>query len=169
MGNVKLGDIIVFKGDGILYWVLSRILKLFEPQWDVWGWHMAFVYQVEGDDIHIAEALAKGVCINPLNGDRQYRIYRWLDTEPDRYKVIDFVNQHKGDRYDVLCYVWTFIQRLVLKLSKGKIKLGYLKNDDYTCWEWAAFFCEKFGKSWCDELNFPLLTDFLNQKPTQIL
>ena len=171
MTNLKVGDIIVFKGDGSLYEVLSRALKLFEPSWDRWGWHTAFIATIKDGQIYIAEALAKGVCVNPLStySKREYRAYRWLDAEPDRDKVMAFVREHRGDHYDVLCYIWTFVQRLVLKLSRGKVKLGYLKNDDYTCWEWVSFFCESFGKPWCEEINFPLLTDFLNQKPTQVL
>uniref|UniRef100_A0A6M3JK23 Peptidase n=1 Tax=viral metagenome TaxID=1070528 RepID=A0A6M3JK23_9ZZZZ len=167
MSNLKLGDIVVFKGQGVLYFILSRLLKLFEPSYDFYGWHMAFICSIEDGRPYIAEALVKGVRRNPLDTDRQFRVYRWLGKEPEQWRITAFVNEHEGDRYDILCYVWTFIQRLALKLFNKK--LGYLKNDDYTCWEWCAYFAEKMGKPWCDELNFPLLTDFLNQKPTQVL
>jgi hypothetical protein len=165
--NIKVGDVVVFKGDGFLYQILSRILKLFEPEYDRFGWHMGFVC---GNGC-IAEALAKGVCVNPLSDyeKREYRVYRWLDTEPDVNKVMEFVAHHKGDRYDSLCYVLTFIQRAVYKLTKKQ--LPRLSDDSYTCWEWCEFFCTVFGKPWTmtAPLMFPLLTDFINQRPTMVV
>ncbi len=169
MANLRVGDIVIFKGGGFAFAFLGTILKWFEPWWDKFGWHLAFVAHINSDDkVFIAEAQAKGVCLTDLaTCEGEYRIYRWFDTPLYQRPVMEFVNHHKGDRYDVLCYFWSFIQRLALRLFKWK--LGYLKNDDYTCWEWVAYFCEKFGKPWCDELNFPLITDFLKQNPRRIL
>jgi hypothetical protein len=165
MSNLRVGDIVVFKGQGFLFTVLGAALKLFQPDWDRWGWHTGFICQMVDDKPLIAEALAKGVCINTIDNSREYRIYRWLDKEPERYKVICFVNRHKGDRYDVMAYIWTFVQR-----AFKKWKLPRLTNDRYTCWEFCEFFCTAFGKPWTmvAPMMFPLISDFLEQRPTLI-
>jgi hypothetical protein len=73
IGQAKPGDILIFKGEGQPFGILSKCLKFFEPTWDGWGWHMATLTQLRLDDgkWEYIEATDHGLDLNYgyLNGD----------------------------------------------------------------------------------------------------
>lgn len=172
--EIKLGDIIVFKGKGLVYTILGTILKLFERDWDKWGWHIGFLSRE--DPFYgwmVCEATADGVQENPLN-DRECRNYHWLDT-PDQSKINRFVNKHLGEKYDVAVYFFTMIQYLLLRVIEGfqnrfipwhkfTISFPRILDDRWTCWEVLFWFCRSMGKPIQESLGhtatrYPMITD----------
>ena len=157
--QARPGDVILFKGEGPLFEILSRLLKLFEPGWNRYGWHMAFVAWDSEDGLVICEALANGVCLNPLNKQREYRVYRWLDTEPPRYMIMDFVKHHLNEKYDVLLYPWTAAFYLFRHFWNKPIPR--LLDNAWTCWELVCEFANEMGKPIISVYDCPVITDIL--------
>jgi len=153
---MRVGDILVFKGEGLLYEILSRLLKLFEWQWDRWGWHTAFV--VYGGQM--CESKAQGICLSPIKCDPQnVRVYRWFDKPPNPQKVNAYLTSHLGKRYDVAIYFFTMLQYLIRHFWNRRIPR--LLDDRYTCWENVSQFCDFMGKPLQSEYDCPLLPDML--------
>ena len=155
--DIRPGDIVLFKGQGLLYEVLSRLLKCFNPSWDRWAWHTGFIaYDDEG--WIVCEALANGVCLNPLNG-RDARFYRWFDIEPPGDQIIKFIREHINDQYDVLLYFWTTVAYIVRHFWNKPIPR--LLDNRWTCWELVTFFCDRMGKPIISIFDCPILTDMI--------
>jgi len=156
MNELLVGDILVFKGHGVVFQLLSRFLKLFERDYDRWGWHMAYVSHID-KDVFIAESLGSGVQINLLT-DREYQAYHWLD-KVDENKLTAFTADHLDCNYDVAVYFWTMLQYLVLHFFNHSIPR--LLDNRYTCWEFVFLMCREMGKPVQALHTYPMLTDFL--------
>ena len=160
--QAKRGDIVLFKGSGLVYEILSRALKFFEWNWDRWGWHLGFV---SGDSpftdvVSICESTGKGVTESYLDLTRKdIRVYRWFDEEPRRYKVRNFVSAHLGCDYDVAQYFWTGLQYLIRHFWNRRIPR--LLDSRYTCWELVFEFAEDMGKPIGSRYDCPMLVDLL--------
>ncbi len=158
---MKRGDIIAFYGHGILYEVLSRLLKLFEPWWDRKCWHTAIIFLVSPDGCYLLESQAQGVNINFYQAQdlKDTRLYRWFDSEPAEIKMEDFLAEHNNERYDVGLYFWTMAQYLIRHFFNHRIPR--LLNNRYTCWELVFRLAEELDHPIGSPYDCPLLTDFL--------
>ena len=163
MIDIKVGDIIIFKGEGFAFQFLSRILKIFNPWWDRWGWHMAFVSKV--NPTIICESEIQGVHENPMP-QKEYRVYRWLEQPVDQAKVDQFVAEYLGKPYDVVIYFWTTAQYLFRHFWNRSIPR--LLDDRYTCWELIFTFADHLGRQISADYDCPMLTDFLKHSPKEI-
>lgn len=156
---MKVGDIILFKGRGIGFKLLSRLIRLFEKDWDGWGWHMAYVAFIAPDGgALIAESVGRGIREASLPTNREYRVYTWLE-DADRLKIQEFTNKHLGENYDVAVYLWTMLQYLVLHFFNHPIPR--LLDNRYTCWEFVFLMAREMGRPIQSLHRYPFLTDFL--------
>ena len=155
----KRGDIIVWKGNGPIFSVLAPLLRRFlAPWWDKWGWHTGVVVDddVEGN-VLVAEALGKGVSLSLLTDcGPEYRVYRVLQSVPQRVTTYTFFINHQQYCYDRLAYIYTALQRTICPW------FPHWDNQRYTCWELAELFCLLRGFNWANKQGqYALLTDFL--------
>jgi len=156
---MKVGDIIVFKGSGLVFKILSRLLRFFEKHWDGWGWHMAYITRISmRGEVTIAESIGSGVRRSPLTGKTQYRCYTWLE-EVNQRKLQAFTSKHLGENYDVAVYFWTMLQYLILHFFNHQIPR--LLDNRYTCWEFVFLMTREMGKPIQSLHRYPFLTDFL--------
>lgn len=153
---MEVGDIIVFKGQGLLFQCLSRLLKIFERGWDRWGWHTAFVSRIEDGIPVICEALAQGVVENYFDADRPHRVYKWFDQPVD---PSCFVSQHIGEKYDIAIYFWTTVAVLVRHFWNRPIPK--LLDRRFSCWEVLQEFTAEMGKPIVSKYDVIILTDIL--------
>ena len=156
---MTVGDIIVFRGEGFLFRVLSGILCLFDSEWrrrDFKGWHTAFISRFWDAHPIICEALAGGVTENFLDTDREFKVYSWFDYPVDTH---DFVDSHLGKKYDVAQYFFTSLQYLIRHFFNRRIPR--LLDDSYTCWELLAEFARDNGKPFQVIYDCPMVTDIV--------
>lgn len=166
--EIKVGSFVVYKGAGPVYEILSRPLKLFEPKWDRWGWHMAFVCgQDAGGEWLVCEAVKGGVRVVPfaqaLGFAGGYRVYDWFQLPLNERQVDKWVREHLGARYDVLTYFWTALQYFLRRVINHRIPR--LLDGVYSCWELCFEFAEDFQRPfWLNydaKYDMPVVTDFL--------
>ncbi|MDP2729136.1 MAG: hypothetical protein Q8O55_01480 [Dehalococcoidales bacterium] len=146
--DAKAGDAITWKGNGIFYEILSRPLSWidYRSHWDRWAWHTGYIVRIFPDgEVVTSQAIAKGVeaVTYPSVKDMgECRIYRWLEN-PDQEKIDQYTQEHSGDAYDALVYLWVFL---------GGISMIYLHhpfrvvNGLKMCWENLSEFCRYMGK-----------------------
>jgi len=176
--TIRPGDNIIFKrseGFGIAL-VLSWIIKIFYPKWDMWGWHMAVVVApaneifvskfnrlfkasliVENGGWIVIESTWPVVRLNNLSLMGEYRPYRWFDEPLENPLIDSFIRKYIGWRYDVLLYFWTAAAYLFRHFWNRPIPR--LLDNRYTCWELAAEFDEAMGKPVCSKYDCPILPD----------
>ncbi len=156
------GNIIEFKRKGFISWFLGGLLKLFERDWDMYGWHLAIAWEKAYDGWYILEALAFGTEINYYSNkflERNTRCWKWLDEPPTTKEMGEFLESHINKKYDVVIYFWTTLQYLIRHYFNHRIPK--LLDDRWTCWELVADFCESMGKPIQSRFDCPLITDIL--------
>ena len=157
--EIRPGDIIMFKGNDIGYKLLSPILKLFNPDWDRWGWHLAFTCYKLDDEWRICESIGKGVTVSLLDMSSDFRVYRWFDVAPEPTKIIEFVSKHYGDRYDIAIYFWTALAVIIRHYINHPIPK--MLDDNYSCWELVQEFTEYMNKPIISKYDVVLITDII--------
>lgn len=160
--ELQRGDIIIFKGKGPVFNILSTILSLFDKEWrqSPWkGWHMAFISDEVGGAYTIGESVSKGITEAWLDETRDLKVYRWLDKEPSRYKVQKFLLDRAYSRYDIGIYFWTMLFYLVRHYFNHPIPK--LLDDRFSCWEGAGEFCAEMGKPVVSKYDTFFITDML--------
>jgi len=158
----KISDIIIFKGEGFTFKFLSRLLKLFEKDWDRWGWHMTFISgRNEVTGWMICEMLADGLNFTPLYkyNNRNYKVYRWFDIEPTGHQMRAWIERNINARYDIIQYPWTMIAFLLRRYFNKPIPK--LLNNMWTCWESIFALGYEFGKEIPSKYDCETITDFL--------
>jgi hypothetical protein len=161
--KLEPGDILIFKRnvDNRISTVLSRLLQLLERGWDRWGWHTGYVSQVspDGTIITVEAVIGKGVqtVVYPtFESLGDVRVYRWAD-ELSLNALEAFTEKHIGRQYDVVCYFWTSLQRILLQFSNYCIPR--IHNDKYTCWELVSAMARAIEKPLQPISRYPLITD----------
>ncbi|MFA5937268.1 MAG: YiiX/YebB-like N1pC/P60 family cysteine hydrolase [Candidatus Paceibacterota bacterium] len=165
--DLQPGDILVFKRSGPVSFILGGILKLFEKDYDFWGWHVGFIAHYAKGWM-ICEALGNGVSLTPLSHYKpeNIRVYRWLDN-PSQEKINRFVADYLGKPYDVAVYFWTALQYLLRHFWNRPIPK--LLDGSFTCWELVFEFAEEMQKRIGSKYDCPLITDMLRTiKHTQV-
>lgn len=168
MNDIKRGYIVEFKLRGFAFRVLASLLKFFERDWDKWGWHLAIAYEKSGDGWYILEARAGGTEINYYPNfylKEHTRSYQWLDKEPRKKRMAEFLALYQGKKYDVAIYFWTTLQYLIRHYFNHRIPR--LLDDRFTCWELVSEFCEHFGKPIESKYDCPMITDILGKLRNQ--
>jgi hypothetical protein len=131
--DIRPGDNLILKraDNDKLVLILILIIKLFYPKWDMWGWHMAVVIWPEGEGWIVLEATWPKVRLNHLFKMGEYRAYRWFEVQPDHDKILRFMQEMLGKRYDMLLYLWTAVQYIVRYFWNRPIPR--LLDDRFTC------------------------------------
>lgn len=158
----KIADIVLFKGNGLLFEGLSHLLKIIEKDWDRWGWHMTFVSgKSTTAGWMICEMLEGGQNFTPLYkyNNRDYRVYRWFDNEPTNKQMTEWIKRNIRVRYDVAQYPWTMIAFLIRHYFNKPIPK--LLNNMWTCWESIFALGYEFGKEISSKYDCEMITDFL--------
>ena len=159
---MKRGSLIEFKRKGPVSFILGGILKLFERDWDGWGWHLAIAWEKAYDGWYILEAL-HGVEANYYSQhylDYNTRSYSWLDKVPTLKKMQVFLDSHINKKYDVAIYFWTTLQYLIRHYFNHRIPR--LLDDRFTCWELVFEFCAEMDKPIGSKYDCPIITDALS-------
>ncbi len=155
--EIKPGDILMFKGRGIIYRVLSLLLRMKRaPNWSQWGWHLAIAVEYHRNNGWIiAEALAHGVSLNWLDEkDSDFRVLRWLKRDVHSTEVRRWAASQAACKYDVLAYVWTAIQIFWPSFPR-------IIDRHYTCWELAFDWCRWAGLPIQPLHRYPIITDLV--------
>lgn len=176
--QIKIGDIICWRGKGLTFRILSTTLSFFDPTWRKrkWKpWHTAFIYgQDKENDWLICEATVPCVRTMPLSileqiYGKNYKVYPWFDQPFTNGQLESFVKEHLGCQYDVGIYFLTIAQELVAHWYH--ISIPRLLNSSYSCWELVEEFCDFFGKPWHSthdvDHKYPMISDFLNEVTEQ--
>ena len=151
------GDVVLFRGKGFIFSVLSFILCLCDKEWrarDFKPWHVGFISRYWDGHPLICEAVAGGVTENVLTGD--YKVYRWFDEKVD---PTEFVNKHRGEKYDILVYPLTAIAYLIRHYLHRPVPR--LFDNSWSCWELVYYFCARMGKSLAESYDFPMISDLV--------
>lgn len=157
--KIKLGSIIIWEGNGILYEVLSRLIQWIDsPEWDRWGWHTSFISKRDEDD-NWCDCSADGSGINekPI-ADREgrYKVFNiplpLLGTETVR----EFVQIHKGRKYHSLGYLW----KALYILTRGHFPRILTRKQ--VCWDLVFEFCDDMGTEITDEEVPPYIINLLS-------
>jgi hypothetical protein len=152
------GDILIFKGKGLWYHLLSRLIKKWkEPNWDKWGWHMApLVSQDEYMDAQWPRLKLSSLS-QALKAGAEIRAYRIFPQIPPLEKRESFIQKFWGRRYDWFAYILTACAALL----RPHIDVPRIINRSYTCWETAFEFADFCGISIEWDYFLPWLPDFL--------
>jgi hypothetical protein len=161
--RLEPGDILIFKRN-VKDWisrVLSWALQLLEGGWDRWGWHTGYVSKVlpDGTIVTVEASIGKGVqtvMYPTLESLGDVRVYRWVD-ELSLDTLENFTEKHVGRQYDLACYFWTSIQRILLQFSDYCIPR--ILNNKYTCWELVCAMARAMEKPLQPVGRYPLITD----------
>ena len=161
------GYILIFKGQGFIFRVLSWLLKQFEKGYVAWGWHLAIAVEYHKQKGWlIAESIAGGVTLSWLDQKKQhFRSYKWFDQHIHSSEVRRFIADRAGCSYDVGCYFWTMLQYLVLHFLNHS--LPRVLNRRYSCWELIFEFCREMGKPLQPLHRYPLISDFMKGMKSQ--
>ena len=156
------GSIIVFKGQGLVYEILSRLLKLFEPQWDRWGWHVAIAWEKVFGGWHVLEATKVGVKISFYDSvflKTKAKGYTWLDKEPPYLEMDKFLQSVVGKKYDVAIYFWSALAIIIRHFFNHPIPK--LLDDRFDCWELGAEFLADMGKPIVSKYDTIIISDLV--------
>ncbi len=163
LSEVRPGDVLVFKGKGQPYGVLSWLIKRFkEPNWDKYGWHLAPIVKVQHEpylQIVYIDAQFPRLKLSALKPEAQVRCYRVLEKPPTKVKIQLVINRYVGCFYDPIVYLWTLLS--VFLRPRFNFFVPRIINRLYSCWEGTFEALDEWGCdiSWC--YSYPWLTDFL--------
>ncbi len=155
-------DLVVFQGGGTVFQILSRLIKIFNPWWNRWGWHTAIVWRQGIGGWFLLEATGQGVqekFYTNIYLREHTLIYHWLPKCPAQRKMDKFFEEHILKHYDVTSYFWTTLQYLIRHYFNHRIPR--LLDDRYTCWELIFEFCEKMGREIGSRYDCPMITEMV--------
>ena len=161
---MKRGDIICFKGKGLVFKVLSFILGLLNKDWRKleWKpWHMAYVDTDAGGYVGIVESVGSGVrrvVLQPCQLG-EHRVYRWFDETPDQSEISKFTTEHIGFNYDIAIYFWTTLAVIIRHFFNHPIPK--LLDRQFSCWELVQSFTEAMGKPIASRYDVVIITDMV--------
>ena len=162
---MKINDIVEFKRETNPFKspasaILGGLLKLLEPEWSGWGWHLAVAISQEDDGWWILEARAKGVALNWYSNAFLIDCtlpHTWLG-DVDYEKRDAFLREYLGQPYDIQEYFWTGLSYLFRHFFNRPIR--YLLDNRWHCVELVFFYCREMGKPINSIHDCPLISDF---------
>ena len=156
------GSIVEFKREGFVSLVLGNLLKLFERDWDFYGWHLGILWDRAYDGWYILEATGPGVKVNYYSNsylEKNSRYWDWLDKEPTRVDMGLFLKEHINQKYDVATYFFTALAIIIRHYFNRPIPK--LLDERFSCWELAAEFCADMGEPIVSKYDVILLPDLI--------
>lgn len=162
---MKRGDIVVFRGKGIVFQILSFMLGLIDSSWRKrkWKpWHMAIctTRNKRKGATRIIEAVEPKVRERILYDNEDYRAYTWLDKEPSEMAIYRWMQPYISKPYDKDAYAGTIFFSIRKKLFHRSARIV---DDEYLCWEIADAFTRDFGKPLFPNNEYPLISDIMNK------
>jgi hypothetical protein len=162
MTNIRVGDIILFDGQGCFFHLLSFLLGLFDKDWRTLKrkpWHVGFISRIEDSVVYICEAREPTVRETVLDTFRtDYQVVHWLESV-DQNKVREFVNKAKGKRYDIAIYFWTSLAIIIRHFFNHRIPK--LLDERFDCWELIAEFCDFMNRPIVSKYDTIIITDLV--------
>ena len=162
----ELGALVLVKGEGLTFRIISGLLSLLNPSWRKRKWKPWHTFFICGHDDSrgwlICEALGEGVCVHPLANytSKEYRMYRWFDSPRDQNKITDFVASHLGQKYDILVYPLTALAYLARHYWGRPVPR--LFDNSWSCWELVYYFADRMGQSFAESYDFPMINELLD-------
>lgn len=170
--DYRIGDFVLFDGDGITFSALSVALSHYDPAWKKAPrkpWHTGFLSRhlivndngnlVWEGDWWVSEAKGGvGITESPLSSFKEpYLVFRWFDTQPDAMAVRNFINEYRCEKYDkfwgyafvIAWYFWDWWPLII--------------DRNWMCWEWLWFFALSFGKPIDNVHKYPLITILMDK------
>jgi len=156
--EVRRGDIIVWKREGILSCLLSLLIKTVkEPKYDRWCWHTTpMITDTQFLDAQFP-SLKLTSFIDKKYKDKEFRVYRIFEAPPHANKLNKFAKDKIGCGYDFIAYILTALAVLL----RPKIDIPRIINKKLTCWETAWEFADEMGLDITDDYDYPFITDLL--------
>ena len=159
---MKSGYIVEFKRKGFTATLLGGLLKLFEPSWDGWGWHLAIAWERAYQGWLLLEATASGVMLNFYEDkflEQNTRSWKWLDKTPTRAEKDKFFEEHTLKRYDIAIYFWTSLAIITRHYFNRPIPK--LFDDRWSCHELIQDYAEVMGKPIVSRYDVVIITDII--------
>ena len=151
--EARTGDAILWPKKGQVANTLSLILGWYDPKtWKPrkWKpWHVGFIVKIlpEGEVV-TSQAVGNGVhslVYDSIDDLAECKIYRWL-KDPDQEKTDKYAEDHEGDPYDKLDYIWVLLGALSEKFLHWPFRIV---NKAQMCWENLSHYARDMG----DELQ----------------
>ena len=147
--NIKAGDNILWKKNGLFSDILSFVIGLTDGKWrkrDWQPWHTGYCVKVlDTGEIVTSQAVAGGVEVVTYASWQDLgdcRVYRWLDN-PDQFDIEWYTAEHEGEPYDIRAYVWTIAGELSRIIFRWPFRVV---NKAKMCWENLSEFNRAMGK-----------------------
>ena len=162
---MEKGNIIAFKGQGLIFTILSFLLSLFDKDWGrLQGkpWHLAIAWDKAYDGWYILEASGQGVKINYFNNKflkNMTRNYCWLDRVPTRAEMNKFLKEHIGKKYDVAIYFFTSLAVIIRHYFNRPIPK--LLDQRFSCWELVQEFTDAMNDPILSKFDVVIITDII--------
>ena len=159
---MRAGYIIEFKRKGIVSAVLGGILKLFDHDYDGWGWHVAIAWAKAYDGWFVVEACALGVKANYYSDkylERNTRAWKWFETPLLNEQMNKFLQANIDKAYDIAIYFWTSVAIIVRHYFNHPIPK--LLDQRFSCWELVAEFCADMGKPIVSKYDVVIISDIV--------
>jgi len=165
ISKTKPGDILEHKRDTgfSVSGILGRLLQIFDPDYDGWGWHLSIAYLQGYDGWYILEATADGVELNYYQNDylfKDTRVYRWFSEPPPLARIWRFIEGHLGCPYDAAIYFWTGLAILLRRIG---IRLPKIIDYKFSCWELAQEFSAVMGKPIIPRYDVVIISDLIKE------
>jgi len=160
---IRRGDIVEFRRKGFVSFILGGILRLLEPQWDGWGWHLGIATDYKDGQIWILEALSGGVvenCYQWEELEKRVRVYRWFEHIPEKRKFNRIKQKYLGAPYDVKAYFGVVFWYIIKKLTGRAFRLH---DRQFMCWELVSVVCRELGKPLQDIWEYPLISEIIKK------
>ena len=123
----------------------------------MWGWHTVPMVSNRSFVDALFPRLRISRLTDPRYINRQFRVYRILETQPTQYKINKFIKDKVGCPYDFLAYPLTALAILL----RPKFDIPRIINRRFHCWETAWSFADDMGFDITEPYNYPFLTDLL--------
>jgi len=161
--DYRIGDFVLFDGAGPTFNILAWLLARFDPSWKKLKrkpWHTAFLSGKDDQgDWWVGESKGGvGPTETALKSFKDpYQVFRWFDTPPDEVAVMNFIADHKGEKYDnffgyLFVILWYFLPWWPLIVDR-----------QFMCWEFLYLFALQFGKPVDKVYRYPLITILMDK------
>lgn len=163
--KVKVGDIIAFKGQGVVFILLSFLLGIFEPKWrrrKFKPWHLAIASQPANHGWYIIEAVAGGVREHFLTNQQlaEASSYTWLNEPPTNEELERFRTLYLGRPYDVTAYFGVVFSYLIKKYLHFSLRVV---DTEFMCWELVSAFARFMGKPFQPNWEYPVISKIIER------
>ncbi|MDD5702120.1 MAG: hypothetical protein PHU23_08740 [Dehalococcoidales bacterium] len=161
--DYRIGDFVLFEGDGPAFTVLSWMLGNFSEEWrnlPYKPWHVGFISHISDvGTVWVCEAKGgEGITESNLFSFKEpYLVFRWFDSPPDPLIVKAFIDEYRGEKYDAF---WGYA---FVILWYGCRRWPLIIDYNWMCWEWLWFFAMTFGKPITNIHKYPFLPLLLDK------